>query len=98
MALTDSDIQLMKKMGATVIQADCSVQDAKDKSLPLNSYLVTCKDGDDTWYDIVMGLQVPIFDSYHEVFGKNVIQKWVWTSGTISPKFWAIRNEPKKKK
>lgn len=98
MALTNGQINRMKEMGVTVIHADCSVQDAKNKTLPTTSYLVTCNDGEETWYDIVMGLQVPIFDSYHEVFGRNVIQKMKWTDGNINPKLWGYRNEHKKKK
>ena len=96
--LTTGDVQKMKRMGVTVIYSNCEPIAADDKSLPSSSYLVTCKDGEDQWYDIVLGLQVPIFDAYHEVFGHNVIQRWRWTDGTCNPKLWAVRNEPEKKK
>jgi hypothetical protein len=98
MVLGSGDVQKMKRMGATVIHSNCDPEAAKDKSLPSSSYLVCCKDGDETWYDIVMGLQVPIFDAYHEVFGYNVIQHWKWTDGNVNPKLWMSRNESDKKK
>ena len=52
--LTNSDVQKMKRMGVTVIYSNCDPIAADDKSLPSSSYLVTCKEGDDQWYDIAV--------------------------------------------
>ncbi len=98
MPLSNLDLQDFKNKGVTVIHSDCSVEAANDKSLPVDSYLVTCDLDGVKWYDIVKGLQVPIFDCYYDAFGQNVMQKMVWTKGTVSSRAWGVVNEDKKKK
>lgn len=97
MPLSTIDISDFKSKGVTVIHSDCSVEAANDRSLPVDSYLVTCDLDGIKWYDIVKGIRVTIFDCYYDAFGKNVMQKMVWTDGTISSRSWCIVNEGKKK-
>lgn len=98
MPLSSADIVDFKNKGVIVIHSDCDVIAANDKSLPVDSYLVTCKYEDLTWHDIVKGLRVPIFDSYYDAFGQNVMEKMVWTKGTVPDKFWCRIDKEKKKK
>jgi hypothetical protein len=78
-----------------VIVNNCDPIAAKDKSLPTSSYLITCEDNDDKWYDIVYGMRVNIFDAYYDHFG-NVLKKMEWTDGTRNPKLWGESSKKKK--
>lgn len=99
MTLTEEQILQMKSEATIVIQTGCDDKAASDKSLPTTAYLIDCKDGDNTWKDIVMGNRTDIFDSYYDAFKKNVITKMSWTSGTIHPTTWGnIKNSPPPKK
>ena len=96
--LTENQVIDMKGNGVTVIHNGCGVEAAKDRNLPTTSWLMSCKLEDKEWNDIVMGGRVAVFDSYYDAFGKNVIQKMDWTSGTISPISWnATVKQPSKK-
>ena len=88
----------MKENGVTVIFNGCEVEAAKDRTLPTTAWLIVCKNEEKQWSDIVMGTRVAVFDSYYDAFGKNVIQRMDWTSGTISPISWnATVKQPSKK-
>ena len=96
--LTENQVIDMKGNGVTVIHNGCGVEAAKDRNLPTTAWLMSCKLEDKEWNDIVMGGRVAVFDSYYDAFGKNVIQKMDWTSGTISPISWnATVKQPSKK-
>ncbi len=97
-ALSEEQILQMKAGSTTVIYTGCDDSVAQDKSLPSTAYLIKCKDGDKEWQDIVMGTRVSIFDSYWDVFKKNVIEKMDWTSGTINPSSWNSKPKPPKKR
>lgn len=98
-SLTEEQITTMKDKCTIVILTGCDDKAATDKSLPVTSYLIECQNEDKKWNDIVMGDQVTIFDSYHDAFGKNVIQKIKWTEGTMNPKTWGhIKASPPRKK
>ena len=77
--LTENQINGMKENGVTVICNGCGVEAAKDKTLPTTSWLISCKNEEKQWSDIVMGSRVAVFDSYYDAFGKNVIQRMDWT-------------------
>ena len=62
----------------------CTPDAADDKTLPTNAYLLELKKDNDTWFDIVMGESVGIFDTYYDLFG-NVMQKMSYTKGTRQP-------------
>lgn len=96
--LTEGQVSDMKQNGVNVIFNGCGVEAAKDRNLPTTAWLMTCKLEDKEWNDIVMGGRVAVFDSYYDAFGKNVIQRMDWTSGTISPISWnATVKQPSKK-
>ena len=96
--LTEGQISDMKENGVTVIFNGCGVEAAKDRNLPTTAWLISCKHHDKQWSDIVMGTRVAVFDSYYDAFGKNVIQRMDWTSGTINPISWNVAvKQPSKK-
>ena len=96
--LTEGQISDMKENGVTVIFNGCGVEAAKDRNLPTTAWLISCKHQDKQWSDIVMGTRVAVFDSYYDAFGKNVIQRMDWTSGTINPISWNVAvKQPSKK-
>ena len=71
-------------MGGTIIKTGFRPDAANDKTLPTNAYLLELKKDNDTWFDIVMGESVGIFDTYYDLFG-NVMQKMSYTKGTRQP-------------
>jgi len=82
-----------------IIHKDCDSELAKDKSLPLDSYLITYSVNDKIRYDIVQSSsKVEIFDYYHDNYGGKNIRSMEWTSGTISPKMYGYKPRTDKKK
>ena len=75
-----------------IIHRDCDKSLAKDKSLPLDSYIVSYSDDGVVKYDIVQGTQVSIFDCYYDEY-RNVISM-KWTDGRVNPKTY---NQPQNK-
>ena len=88
--------------GCTIIMTGCTPDAADDKTLPTNAYLLELKKDNDTWFDIVMGESVGIFDTYYDLFG-DVMQKMSYTKGTRQPATFnnplsQLKPRPKKKK
>ncbi len=83
-----------------VIHKDCNLSLAKDKSLPINSYIVSYIFKDSNKYDIVQaGSFVEVFDNYYDEYGKGNIQSIKWTDGRVSPKVYGyVPKDTKKKK
>jgi hypothetical protein len=80
-----------------VLHQKCEKSVAKDKSLPLNSYLVTYISEEETFYDIVIcNKQVDIFDMYWDKYREG-LQDIRWTDGRVNPKLWQSRTEKTKK-
>jgi hypothetical protein len=75
-----------------IIHRDCDRSLSKDKSLPLDSYIVSYSDDGIEKCDIVQGTQVSIFDHYYDEY-RNVISM-KWTDGRVNPKSY---NQPQKK-
>ena len=98
--LTENQISDMKENGVTVIHNGCDISASKDRGLPTTAWLMSCKLEDKEWNDIVMGTRVSVFDSNYDAFGKNVIQRMDWTSGTVNPTSWnvAVKSPTKKKR
>ena len=71
-------------MGCSIIKTGCTPDAAEDKTLPTNAYLLELKKDGETWFDIVMGESVGIFDTYYDMFG-DVMQKMSYTKGTRQP-------------
>lgn len=80
-----------------VLHQKCEKSAAKDKSLPLNSYLVTYVSDDETFYDIVIcNKQVEIFNMYWDEYREG-LKDIRWTDGRVNPKLWQPKPEGKKK-
>jgi hypothetical protein len=77
-----------------IIHRDCEQSAAKDKKLPLNSYIVSYNFKDRVMYDIVQGTQIAIFDYYYDQYRNIISMKW--TDGKVSPKMYGY--VPKKGK
>ena len=104
MKLTDEQIVTinMAGRGCTIIKTGCTPDAAEDKTLPTSAYLLELKKGDETWFDIVMGEAVGVFDTYYDLFG-DVMQKMSYTKGTRQPSTYnnplnPIKPKPKRKK
>lgn len=97
-SLSEEQILKMKGSSTIVIYTGCDDSVVHDKNLPTTAYLIKCKDEDKVWQDVVMGDAVTIFDSYWDVFKKNVIEKIDWTYGTINPSSWNSKPKPPKKR
>jgi hypothetical protein len=78
-----------------VIHRDCQQSAAKDKTLPLNSYIVSYKSKDKVMYDIVQGTQVAIFDHYYDQYRNLLSMKW--TEGKVNPKMYGYISKKVKK-
>ena len=100
MTRNDQQVASINDYGIKIIKTNCTPEDAKDKSLPNNCYLLTLVKGEETWHDIVSGLSVDIFNAYYDILG-NVLTKLEYTEGTRNPKLWKseeeINRESKKK-
>jgi hypothetical protein len=80
-----------------VLHQKCEKSVAKDKSLPLNSYIVTYDSDEETFYDIVIcNKQSDIFDIYWDKYREG-LKDIRWTDGRVNPKLWQSRTEKKKK-
>jgi hypothetical protein len=78
-----------------IIHKDCDKSVSKDKSLPLDSYIVSYSEDGIEKYDIVQGTQVSIFDHYYDKF-RNVISM-KWTDGRVNPKSYNLPQKKSKK-
>ncbi len=104
MRLTDDQIVTINEagMGCSIIKTGCTPDAANDKTLPTNAYLLELKKDGETWFDLVMGESVGIFDTYYDMFG-NVMQRMSYTKGTRQPATFdnplsPIKPKSKKKK
>ena len=82
-----------------IIHEGCTRQDAKNKQLPLDSYLVSYLNDDKLCYDISRtGKRVNIFDMYYDKFG-DCLRSIEWTDGSVNPRLWGYKPpQPKKRK
>jgi hypothetical protein len=80
-----------------IIHEKCSTTLAEDKTLPLNSYIVSYFFEEDLFYDIVQSSsRVNIFDYYYDKY-KNV-KSINYTKGTINPKLYGIKSKETRKR
>ena len=99
MKLTDEQIAEVnsKGLGCSVIKSCISPDAANDKTLPTNAYLMELAKDGETWFDLVMGNSVDIFDTYYDMLG-DVIKKMSYTKGTRSPGMYTNPSAAKKPK
>ena len=83
-----------------IIHKDCDKSLLKDKSLPVNSYLVTYLVKDKEKYDIVQaGGRVEVFDDYYDEYGKGALKEIKWTDGRVNPRVYGyVPKETKRRK
>ena len=81
-----------------VVHEKCEKEVAKDKSLPVNSYLVTYLLEDKLTYDIVIcNKRANAFDIYWDKYREN-LKSIEWTDGKVRAKTWGYKPPEKKKK
>ena len=86
------------RYGCEILQERCTKQDAKNRQLPLDSYLVTYVIDGNTFYDIVKtSKRVSVFDMYYDKFG-NCLKSIEWTDGRVSPRLWGYKPPQTKKR
>ena len=84
--------------GCEILQEKCTKEDAKNKQLPVDSYLVTYAIDENTFHDIVRtSKRVNVFDMYYDKFG-NCLKSIEWTDGKISPRLWGYKPPQTKKR
>jgi hypothetical protein len=82
-----------------LIHKQCDKSLANDKSLPINSYIITYLLDDEKMYDIVQASSIcEVFDKYYDDYGKGSIQEIKWTNGKVSPKMYGYKPKETKKK
>jgi hypothetical protein len=87
------------RYGCEIIKERCTLQDAKDSSLPLDAYLVTYLIDGYICYDITRSAKrVSIFDMYYDKFGPGNITDIRWADGKVNPKLWGYQSPQKKKR
>lgn len=82
-----------------VLHENCDPKFAKDRSLPVNSYIVTYLLDTKVCYDIVIcHRRVDIFDMYWDKY-RSDLKSIKYTDGRVSEKMWGNKpSESKKKK
>ena len=96
--MTSAQVESFKEQyGVTVIATNCDKELAEDKSLPVDSYLITLESEGEKWQDIVKGVKVKIFDAYYDNFN-HCMKEMVYTSGTVSVNFGDLNKKIKRKR
>lgn len=82
-----------------IIHKDCDSKLSKDKSLPINSYIIKYFYKEKDRYDIVQASGfVEVFDSYYDEYGKDSIKLIEWTDGKVNPKVYGYQPKENKKR
>ena len=80
--------------GVKVLKEKCTVDDAKDKSLPYSAYLVEYKVDNVSCFDIALtGKEADLFDYYYDLYKKDFV-KFTQSEGRSNPKLWNDPNKP----
>lgn len=91
-------VNLLEKT-LNIIHKKCDKSLSKDKSLPINSYIITYIINDEEFCDIVQANGFSeVFDNYYDEYGKNSIQEIKWTEGRINPKIYGYQPKESKKR
>ena len=86
------------RYGCEILQERCTIQDAKNKQLPLDSHIVTYEIDGNTCHDIIKtSKKVSIFDMYYDKFG-NRLKSIEWTDGMVNPRLWGYKPPQSKKR
>jgi len=72
---------------------------ADDKSLPTDAFNVFYTVGGKEHLDVTRSEKmVNVFDMYYDRYGKDVVQKITYGSGTIRPNLWGVKKPPERKR
>lgn len=95
---SQQDRELFKSQyGCDVLKQNCTLEEAKDKNVPTDAFIISYKIDDIMHYDLTRSSKmVSIFDMYYDNFGSSIC-KIEWGYGTINPKNWGYQS-PKNKK
>ena len=86
------------RYGCEILQEKCAKEDAKNKQLPIDSYLVTYVIDENIFHDIVKtSKRVSVFDMYYDKFG-NCLKSIEWTDGRVSSRLWGYKPPQTKKR
>ena len=86
------------RYGCEILQEKCAKEDAKNKQLPIESYLVTYVIDENIFHDIVKtSKRVSVFDMYYDKFG-NCLKSIEWTDGRVSSRLWGYKPPQTKKR
>jgi len=86
----------IKEINVKILHQDCEKSLSKNKSLPIDSYLVNYISEEGEKFDIVQSVsRTDIFDYYYDLY-KNIISI-EWTDGKISLRSYG-QTKPEKKK
>ena len=84
--------------GCKIMFNDCDPEQAKDRSLPYNTYLVEYLQDGMTHFDIASApKQVDIFDDYWDKYHSDFVNM-TQTEGRVNPKLWTDPKDVKKEK
>ena len=90
---------LPSQYGCDILLEKTKLEDTKDKTFPLDAYLVWYVSEGKEYLDLCRASkQVNIFDMYYDKYGPGALQKIKYGYGTISPRSWGHRTPEKKKK
>lgn len=96
----DEISSLPSKYGCILIKERATLEEQKNKQLPMDVYRIFYKLEDVVHCDLVRtNKRVDLFDMYYDKFGPGVVQSIDFGYGTINPKLWGYTQaEPKRKR
>lgn len=89
----EEKINLPSKYGCELIYDRASLEQVKDKSLPLDAYIVIYRVDNNTYMDLCRGTRVKIFDLYYDKFGPGSVQKINFGYGLRNPRLWGNKDK-----
>jgi hypothetical protein len=96
---TAQEKELFKSQyGCEILKQNCTLEEAKDKNVPNDAYIVTYEINGKIHYDLTRSSKrSSIFDMYYDNLG-SVIRNIDWGYGRINPKLWGFSKPEKKKR
>lgn len=81
-----------------IINENCNAEQANDRSLPYNCYLVEYElDGIPAFDLTISDKQMDLFDYYWDNY-KSALKGWKQSEGRVNPRLWGNKQPEKKKK
>ena len=90
---------LPSQYGCDILLEKTKLEDTKDKTFPLDAYLVWYVSEGKEYLDLCRASkQVNIFDMYYDKYGPGSVQKIDFGYGRTNPKIWGYKQPEKKKR